>query len=461
MKFGGSLLDNEIKLNNVVNIIKSYYSLGNEIVVIISALHGITDKILYICDHIKKANKNSLCLFLKNIEIIHTSLIEKIIRDKKEKSKLLQLINNLINEFRDVLLGISILGEVTPKSQDYLLSFGERLSTPIISYALNSAGLKSNYLNGKEVGILTNSHFGDAKPLMDTTKLRIHHKIEPLLKEKTIPVVTGFIGCDQNGNITTIGRGGSDYTATIIAAGINADEVWLWSDIDGLMTADPKIVKDAIVLEEVSVLEALELSMFGSKYMHPRALEPIMDSKIAVRIRNANNIDHPGTLITQRPRFHSNNIVKSITVIRNTALIDVSGGGLIGTPGTAAKIFDALAKNQVNIMMISQTPSESSITMVVKKQDIDKAIITLELNFLGKLIKRIDVSENVAVIAVVGLGMRGIKGVAARTFGTVAKRNINVIMITQGSSELNLAFVIEDKNCEEAVNALHKEFINV
>lgn len=461
MKFGGSLLDNEIKLNNVVNIIKSYYSLGNEIVVIISALHGITDKILDICDHIKKVNKNSLCLFIKNIEIIHTSLIEKIILDKKEKSKLLQLINNLINEFRDVLLGISILGEVTPKSQDYLLSFGERLSTPIISYALNSAGLKSNYLNGKEVGILTNSHFGDAKPLMDTTKLRIHHKIEPLLKEKTIPVVTGFIGCDQNGNITTIGRGGSDYTATIIAAGINADEVWLWSDIDGLMTADPKIVKDAIVLEEVSVLEALELSMFGSKYMHPRALEPIMDSKIAVRIRNANNIDHPGTLITQRPSFPSNNIVKSITVIRNTALIDVSGGGLIGTPGTAAKIFDALAKNQVNIMMISQTPSESSITMVVKKQDIDKAIITLELNFLGKLIKRIDVSENVAVIAVVGLGMRGIKGVEARTFGTVAKRNINVIMITQGSSELNLAFVIEDKNCEEAVNALHKEFINV
>src|SRR5215213_276976 len=450
MKFGGSLLDNEIKLNNVINIIKSYYSLDNEIVVIISALHGITDKILDICDHIKKVNKNSLYLF-----------IEKIILDEKEKTKLLQLINYLINEFREVLLGISILGEVTPKSKDYLLSFGERLSTPIVSCALNSVGLKSNYLNGKEVGIITNSQFGDAKPLMDTTKLRIHHKIEPLLKERTIPVVTGFIGSDQNGNITTIGRGGSDYSATIIAAGINADEVWLWSDIDGLMTADPKIVKDAIVLEEVSVLEALELSMFGSKYMHPRALEPVMDSKIAVRIRNANNIDHPGTLITQRPSFNSNKIVKSITVIINTALIDVSGGGLIGTPGTAAKIFDALAKNQVNIMMISQTPSESSITMVVKKQDIDKAIITLELNFLGKLIKRIDVSENVAVIAVVGLGMRGIKGVAARTFGAVAKRNINVIMITQGSSELNLAFVIEDKNCEEAVNALHQEFINV
>ena len=461
MKFGGSLLDDEKKIRNVINIIKSYYSLDFEIVVVVSALYGITDKISVLCDEIKQINRNSLNLFLKNIEDIHINLVEKVIQDKNDKLKLLHLLKDLLNEFRDVLLGISILKDVTPKSRDYLLSFGERLSTPIVSFALKSIGINSVFLNGKEVGILTDSNFGDAKPLMNTTKLRVHHKIEPLLKEKIIPVVTGFIGFDQNGNTTTIGRGGSDYSATIIAASINANEVWLWGDVNGLMTADNKIVKDAVVLEEISFSEALELSMFGSKYMHPRALEPVMDSKISVRIRNANNIDNPGTLITQVPTLPYNKTVKSITVIRNTALIDVSGGGLIGSLGTAAKIFDALAKNQVNIMMISQTPSESSITIVVKKQDVDKAIMTLELNFLGKLIKRIDVSENVAVIAVVGSGMRGIKGVAAKTFGAVAKRNINVIMITQGSSELNLAFVIDDKNCEEAVNVLHQEFINV
>ena len=461
MKFGGSLLDDEKKIHNVINIIKSYYSLEFEIVVVVSALYGITDKISALCEEIKQINRNSLNLFLKNIEDIHINLVEKVIQDKNDKHKLLHLLKDLLNEFRDVLLGISILKDVTPKSRDYLLSFGERLSTPIVSFALKSIGINSLFLNGKEVGILTDSNFGDAKPLMDTTKLRVHHKIEPLLKEKIIPVVTGFIGFDQNGNTTTIGRGGSDYSATIIAASINANEVWLWGDVNGLMTADNKIVKDAVVLEEISFSEALELSMFGSKYMHPRALEPVMDSKISVRIRNANNIDNSGTLITQVPTLPYNKTVKSITVIRNTALIDVSGGGLIGSLGTAAKIFDALAKNQVNIMMISQTPSESSITIVVKKQDVDKAIMTLELNFLGKLIKRIDVSENVAVIAVVGSGMRGIKGVAAKTFGAVAKRNINVIMITQGSSELNLAFVIDDKNCEEAVNVLHQEFINV
>lgn len=461
MKFGGSLLDNEKKILNVVNIIKSYYSLDYEIVVVVSALYGITDKISELCDAIKKINRNSLNLFLKDMENVHINLVEKVIHKEKDKHQLLHLLKDLLNEFRDVLLGISILGDITPKYRDYLFSFGERLSTPIVSFALKSAGINSVYMNGKEVGILTDSNFGDAKPLMDTTKLRVHHKIEPLIKQRIIPVVTGFIGCDQNGNTTTIGRGGSDYSATIIAASINANEVWLLGDVNGLMTADIKIVKNAQVLEEISFSEALELSMFGSKYMHPRALEPVMDSKIAVRIRNANNIDHPGTLITQIPTLAYNKIVKSITVIRNTALIDVSGGGLIGSPGTAAKIFDALAKNHVNIMMISQTPSESSITIVVKKQDLDKAIMTLELNFLGKLIKRIDVSENVAVIAVVGSGMRGIKGVAAKTFGAVAKRDINVIMITQGSSELNLAFVIDDKNCEEAVNILHQEFINI
>ncbi|HKO40722.1 MAG TPA: aspartate kinase [Nitrososphaeraceae archaeon] len=461
MKFGGSLLDNEKKLLNVINIIKSYYSLDFEIVVVASALYGITDKISTLCDEIKQINRNSLDLFLENIQNVHINLVEKVIQDKKEKEKLLQLLKDLLNEFREVLLGIFILKDVTPKSRDYLFSFGERLSTPIVSFALKSIGINSVFLNGKEVGILTDSNFGDAKPLINTTKLRVHHKIEPFLKEKIIPVVTGFIGFDQNGNTTTIGRGGSDYSATIIAASINANEVWLWGDIDGLMTADTKIVKNALVLEEISFSEALELSMFGSKYMHPRALEPVMDSNISVRIRNANNRDNGGTLITQVPTRTYNKIVKSITVIRNTALIDVSGGGLIGSLGTAAKIFDALAKNQVNIMMISQTPSESSITIVVKKQDVDKAIMTLELNFLGKLIKRIDVNENVAIIAVVGAGMRGIKGVAAKTFGAVAKRDINVIMITQGSSELNLAFVIEDKNCEEAVNVLHQEFINI
>ena len=184
MKFGGSLLDNEKKLLNVINIIKSYYSLDFEIVVVASALYGITDKISTLCDEIKQINRNSLDLFLENIENVHINLVEKVIEDKKDKEKLLQLLKDLLNEFREVLLGIFILKDVTPKSRDYLFSFGERLSTPIVSFALKSIGINSVFLNGKEVGILTDSNFGDAKPLINTTKLRVHHKIEPFLKEK-------------------------------------------------------------------------------------------------------------------------------------------------------------------------------------------------------------------------------------------------------------------------------------
>ena len=459
MKFGGTAIDSGQKVIHVANLIKSYrYKKYDEMVGVISAVRGFTDEILSISNSVKRGDKISIIDFIKRTRMAHLAIIDESISDRKLKDEARIVITKLIDELQDILEGIVLLAEVTPKSLDYLLSFGERLSTPIVSFALRDIGLTSDYIIGKEVGILTDSNFGEARPLMDTTKLRVAHKIEPLLREGIIPIVTGFIGADQNGNITTLGRGGSDYTATIIAASINADEIWLWSDVDGLMTADPKIVSSAKVLKEVSYAEAMEMALFGAKYIHPRALEPILDSKIPIIIRNTFNVKHEGTIISHNPSMTSKKIVKSISAIRHTALIDVSGGGMVGTPGTAAKIFDTLAKNRVNIMMISQSPSESSISMVVRKSDLDKATTTFELNLLGKIIKQLNVNEDVAIIAVVGSGMRGIKGVAAKVFGSVARRNINVMMIAQGSSELNLAFVVNDNDCEQAVRALHDEF---
>jgi aspartate kinase len=459
MKFGGTAINSAEKVRHIANLIKSQKEKGsNEIVGVISAARGMTDKISSIPFNIKRSDKLFITDFLKNTSYIHLSIIDQAIKNEKLKNEAKGVVTALIKELEDILTGIVLLGEITPKSLDYLMSFGERLSTPIVSFALRDIGSLSEYLSGKEAGILTDSNYGEARPLMDTTKLRIVHKIEPLLKSNIIPLVTGFIGADQNGNTTTIGRGGSDYTATIIASSIDADEVWLLGDVDGLMTADPKIVDDAKVIKEVSFAEAMEMALFGAKYMHPRALEPVMDTKIPVRIRNAFKVDHQGTLISQNLTKTSQRTVKSISAIRHTALIDVSGGGMVGTPGTAAKIFDALAKNRVNIMMISQSPSESSISIVVRRDELDKAIMTLDLNLLGKVVKRVNVNNDVAVIAVVGSGMRGIKGVAARVFNAVAKRNVNVIMIAQGSSELNLAFVVNDSDCEQVVRALHDEF---
>jgi len=459
MKFGGTAIDSPDKVNHVANLIKMYKRNGdNEIISVVSAVRGMTDAILAISNSIKRGDKVSINNFIKRTRDIHTTIVERSLVDEKLKAEARSVISKLIHELENILDGIALLSEVTPKSLDYLLSFGERLSTPIVSFALRNSGVTSDYLTGKEAGIVTDSNYGEARPLMDTTQHRLLHKIEPLLKNDIVPVVTGFIGADQNGNTTTIGRGGSDYTATIIAASLGAHEVWLWSDVDGLMTADPKIVKDAKVLKEVSFSEAMEMALFGAKYMHPRALEPILEAKIPIRIRNTLNVNHRGTLIIQTPSGSSQKIVKSISAIRHTALIDVSGVAMAGAPGTAAKIFDVLAKNKVNIMMISQSPSESSISMIVRKVDLDKAAMTLELNLLGKVIRKVNISADVAVIAVVGSGMRGIKGIAAKVFRSVAKQNINVIMITQGSSELNLAFVVDDNDCDRAVKALHDEF---
>ena len=458
MKFGGTAVDSGKKIVHITKLIKSYHDKGNEIVGVFSAVAGMTDEILKVSGYVLKSDKKKIIDFINNTRSLHRDLIKDSIRNETYRAKAIEVVEVLLKEMENILNGVVLLKEVTEKAMDHLLSFGERLLTPIISYSLLDNGLESVYLTGQEVGILTDSKFGQARPLIDTTKIRVKYHVDPLLKENKIPVITGFIGADQNGNITTLGRSGSDYTATIIAVCIDADEVWLWTDVNGLMTADPDLVKEAKVLREVSFAEAIELSLFGAKYMHPRALEPVMDTNIPIRIRNAFNLSNEGTIISKNPSKSSQKIVKSIIAIRNTALIDVSGGGMVGAPGTAARIFDALARKSVNIMMISQSPSESSISMVVKKDDLDTAITTLDLTLLDKVIKNVRVNEDVAVIAVVGSGMRGIKGIAAKVFSAVSKDNINVIMIAQGSSELNLAFVVNNNDCEKAVRSLHEAF---
>jgi aspartate kinase len=459
MKFGGTAVESGERIRRISNLALNYQmKMGLDVILVISAVKGMTDEIIAVAESVRKGDKATITRFVDRLKQVHLSLIDRSIFDEDKRKEAKTTVIELAELVENVLHGMLPVREVTPKMLDYLLSFGERLSTFIVSIAIRDIGGSAEFLVGNEVGIVTDSNFGEAVPLMDTTKLRVSHKLKPLLAKKTIPVITGFIGADQHGNLTTIGRGGSDYSATIIAAGSRADEVWLWSDVDGLMTADPKIVSDARVIREASYAEALEMALFGAKYMHPRALEPVIESNIPMRLRNFMKIDDNGTLVVNNPSDDSHRIVKAISSIRHTALIDVSGVGMVGSPGTAGRIFDTLAKNKVNIMMISQSPSESSISMVVKKEVLEKATGTLELSLLGRVIKKIDVKEDVAVVAVVGSGMRGIKGVAARVFSAVGNMNINVIMITQGSSELNLAFVVNDADCVEVVRAIHREF---
>jgi len=457
LKYGGTSISTAKHIKEVAKHINKL-SKQNKIVIVCSAISGITDDLLEKHQLIIKGKKTNAKKLTQKIIQRHKKLAKDTISNTKLRKNLLDNLDSDFSELVALIDGMVLLGEVTPRSLDYLISFGERLSIKIVSSALLDTGIKSAPLTGKEVGIVTDSNFGESKPLMDTTRLHVSKTIDSLFTKKTIPVIGGFTGADQHGRVTTFGRGGSDYTATTIASCINADEIWLMSDVDGLMTADPKIVKDAKILKKVSYVEAIEMSLFGAKQIHPRTFEPLLSKKIPMRIRNSFNIKNEGTLVAPSSDPVTKKTVKCVSSIRNNGLIDARGGSMVGTPGTAAKIFATLAKVGVNVMMISQNPSESSITMIVKKTDLEKAVNALEIELLGKTIKKLEVTPDVAIVALIGSGMRGTVGVASKVFGAVSKKKVNVAMITQGSSELNLAFVVNNSDCKTAVQALHDEF---
>jgi len=457
LKYGGTSISSAKDIQNVAKHIQSL-SKQNQLVIVCSAISDTTDDLIEISQSIKKENKKKAEQLAKKISNRHQQLAKQTIKKSQIRKKLTQTFDDYFDELMALIDGMVLLGEVTPRSMDYLFSFGERLSIQIVSSAINDLGKKSVSLTGKEVGIVTDSNFGESKPLMDTTRLRVSKTLDSLFSKKTIPVIGGFVGADQHGHVTTFGRGGSDYSATIIGSCIKADEIWLMSDVDGLMTADPKIVKNAKLLKEVSYIEAIEMAMFGAKQIHPRTFEPLLTKKIPMHIRSSFNVKNEGTLVTSSPSAAAKNTVKCVSNVSHNGLIDIRGGSMVGTPGTAGKIFSTLANAGINVMMISQNPSESSITIVVKNTDLDKAVNTLEIELLGKIIKKLEITTNMAIIALIGSGMRGTVGVASKVFGSMAKNKVNVSMITQGSSELNLAFVVKNSDTNTAVKALHNEF---
>jgi aspartate kinase len=457
LKYGGTSIATP---KNVKDIVKHLSSLkkGNQIVIVCSAISGTTDDLIEISNLIKKEKKDQVKQLTNKIIQKHKKFAQQTISKSKVRKQLLADLDSAFTKLVALIDGKIQLWEITPRSLDYLISYGERLSSKIVSAALVDQGIKSEPFTGKQIGIVTDSNFGESKPLLDTTRLRVSKNVDSLFAKKVLPVVGGFSGADQHGRTTTFGRGGSDYSATTIASSIKADEIWLMSDVDGLMTADPKIIKNAKILKEVSYVEAIEMSLFGAKQIHPRTFEPLLSKKIPMRIRNTFNLKNKGTLVTATPAPNTKKTVKCVSTIRNNGLIDIRGGSMVGALGTAGKIFTTLANAGVNVMMISQNPSESSISVVVKNTDLDKAVSSLEMELLGKIIKKLEVTTDVAIVALIGSGMRGTVGVASKVFGSIAKKKVNVVMITQGSSELNLAFVVKNSDCKLAVQALHDEF---
>jgi len=362
-------------------------------------------------------------------------------------------------ELERALTGISYLGELTSRSRDYVLSFGERLSTLVLAGALHDSGLNVQRLTGEEAGIVTDASFGEATPLMHVTQQKLKETLFPLISSRRIPVITGFIAATEDGIPTTLGRGGSDYTATIIGSALGADEVWIWTDVDGIMTADPRIEHTAQTIREISFMEAMEMAHFGAKAMHPRALEPAAKIGLPVRVKNTFNPKGPDTLILQHQRIKSGNVVKAVTSVREASMVTVSGEGMHGAPGTAAKVFDVLGKNDVNVLMISQSSSEANISLVIARPKLDTAITALKQSLLNEsLFKEITSEPDVSIVAAVGAGMKGTPGIAAKLFRAVADKGVNVKMIAQGSSELNISFIVRENDVVGSVHALHQAF---
>jgi len=459
MKFGGTSVGESSRIKHVVSIVRDHALKGNRIVVVISAMSGVTDELIEIAKKACMRDRASIDAFVKSLASRHLQASRDAIKNGEILEQTLRSLNGQITELEKVLVGITYLGELTLRSRDYVLSFGEKLSAIVMSGALRDLGLRVEYFTGGECGIVTDDSFGEAKPLMNITRQQVKDRLGPIIEAGAMAVVTGFIGITQDGLTTTLGRGGSDYTATILGAALQVDEVWIWTDVDGLMTADPKVEPSAKTIPVISFSEAMEMAYFGAKVMHPRALEPASEREIPIRVKNTFNPDGPGTLIVQERQVKPEGIVKSIAMIRNVALITVSGAGMVGAPGIAAKVFSVLAENNINVLMISQSSSEANISFIIPRTSFEKGVNILELSLLGSgFVKEVTSETGICILAVVGAGMKGTPGVAARVFKAVADQGVNVRMIAQGSSELNISFVVEESGGVKALRALHREF---
>lgn len=442
MKFGGTSVADAEAIRHSAALVRT--DGAQRAVTVVSAMSGVTDMLIELARAASSGTRTRVHTLLGKLHERHESTAQAFGAGAA--------VAPLLSQLDALITGIGAVNELTPRSRDAVVSFGERLSAVIMA-----AALEGQALTGHEAGIVTDDRHAEAAPLMKLSLHQIHETLGPRLERGERIVVTGFIAATQHGVITTIGRGGSDLTATLLGAALPADEVWIWSDVDGLMSGDPRIVPGARLLRHITFAEAIEMGQFGAKSMHPRALEPAAEYRIPVRMRNTFNPACTGTLITDGQP--DGEMVRSVLRLRGSALVTIAGAAMVGQPGTAARVFQALADVGVNVQVISQTVSEAGISVVIPQAQLDRARVALESRLVRTGVARnVGIRSDIDVVAVVGAGMAGVPGIAARVFGAVARRDINVMAIAQGSSELTICFVVSADASAAAVQALHDEF---
>lgn len=455
LKFGGSSVSTPERIKNVINILKDKYDQDPSFSVVFSAFGGVTDALISISKQAAAGNEQYHDALEHLIER-HLAAAENLISGSN-LSLVIDTLKEYFKELSDALHGVQLIRELSPRSLDLIMSFGERMSAYIISEAMKPAIPGSSFLDAREL-VKTDRNFGNARVNYETTFANI---ISYFSGKTFVPIITGFIGSTDDQVTTTLGRGGSDYTAAIFGAALKVQEIEIWTDVDGVMTADPRKVQQAFPIAAMSYKEALEMSHFGAKVIHPPTIAPALQRNIPIWIKNSFHPTAPGTFISKDKKDHGS-LICGISSIDDIALLRLEGSGLVGVCGTAMRLFGALAKNGINVILITQGSSEHSICFGIAPIHAEQARTAIDEEFLlerkAGLIDNVIVEKGLSVIAVVGENMRMTPGLAGRLFGALGKNGVNVVAMVQGSSEYNISVVIKREDEEKGLNVIHEDF---
>jgi bifunctional aspartokinase / homoserine dehydrogenase 1 len=459
MKFGGTSVGDASCIARVSQIVRDSVR-ENSVVVVVSAMSGVTNKLVEAATLSEAGELDKVAALFDALRKQHDVALRALIADDKKRAGISAALDEIFSEGERLCKGTALLRELSTRTMDSISSLGERLSAPMVSGALAASGVPSEAVEATQL-IVTDSFHGGAEPLMDCTRERCEKRLRPLLEKGIVPVVTGFIGATKDGVLTTLGRGGSDYSATILGAALDAGEVIIWTDVNGVLTADPRLVPDARTIPEISYREAAELAYFGAKVLHPKTLRAVVHAGIPVWIRNTFAPEQTGTKITPQGRSNGGG-VKALTAIGSVSLISVGGPGIVGVPDVLGRTFSTTGGVRANVLLISQSSSQNDICIIVPSAEAKLTAEALRKEFAQDLahekVEHITLDPNVAIVAVVGENMRGTPGIAGRTFNSLGRDNVNIIAIAQGSSEVNISFVVAAKDMKAALAATHREF---
>lgn len=453
LKFGGTSVGTPQSINTVFEIVNAQKT-DKLLVCVVSAFSGVTNQLQLISELAQKRDPKYQ-EELENLRVRHKHIIAELLEDKAAETE--ELIMPLLLELAEIIHGTYLLRECSPRSKDLILSFGERLSATIIASFFRLKQQAAEFCDARFL-IQTDDEYGSARINFETTNELITRYFQ---KKTNIQVTTGFIASTSNGVTTTLGRGGSDYTASVIAAALNVAEIQIWTDVNGVMTTNPSLVPSAFSLEHLTYEEAMELSHFGAKVLHPPTIQPALEKNIPIRILNTFDRSFSGTVISRmlNEKVHG---ITGLTAIDNVALLTIQGSGMVGVPGIAARLFQALAQKEINVILITQASSEHSICVAVKPEDAKTAKKVIEAEFRHEIkaheMNNVETEMDLSVIAVVGQNMRRVPGIAGKIFDALGKKSINVVAVSQGSSELNISIVVNLVQQRKALNVIHDAF---